>query len=174
MGQSEQPEPFDRDEHLTFIAEQFDKDQPLLSTVLKGHLLIEDCLERAMRELMPNFELIEQARLSFHQKQLITRSISAAFDNGDERKIWTLISKYNKLRNQLAHNLNAETNNKVRDLLHAMRSLLIEIHPDNRDSLTQVEEHIGDQDVAIAQIAAVMVLGELADLVEALQTLPTS
>jgi hypothetical protein len=70
--------------------------------VLKGHLIIEEYLERIISRFVFHADKLESARFTFAQKVAIARSISLdEYDNS----MWELILAINALRNDLAHTL---------------------------------------------------------------------
>ncbi|MBC5786392.1 hypothetical protein H8N03_25870 [Ramlibacter sp. USB13] len=72
--------------------------------LLKGHLLIEEALNRILEQYVFHREHLEDARLTFNQKVLIGRSLALRKNNIGE---WELIAAINTLRNELAHRLNS-------------------------------------------------------------------
>lgn len=81
---------------------------PMVSAALKGHLLIEESLNRLLAGLARAPEHIDQAalRLSFHQKQKLVRAFGPPAEG--ETAVWRLIELLNALRNDLAHTLESE------------------------------------------------------------------
>ena len=82
-------------EHLGQIDE-------LTLVVLKGHLLIEESLDKIISTFVFHPEMLEPARLSFAQRVAIARAISL---DEHENSMWELVLAINTLRNDLAHNL---------------------------------------------------------------------
>ncbi len=78
--------------------------------VLKGHLVAEDLMNKALESFMLHGEHIEDARLQFHQKLELCKSISLS-DN--KNNMWNLIKKINVLRNALSHSLDKERREKA-------------------------------------------------------------
>jgi len=78
--------------------------------VLKGHLVAEDLMNKALECFMLHGEHIEDARLQFHQKLELCKSISLS-DN--KNNMWNLIKKINVLRNALSHSLDKERREKA-------------------------------------------------------------
>jgi hypothetical protein len=91
-------------------------------TALKGHLIIEEFLTRAIQKFVWHPEHLDDARLSFAQKLSVCRSMS--LDNND-KTVWDLISKLNGLRNAFSHSLQGERRTKATDALRSayMREL---------------------------------------------------
>lgn len=77
--------------------------------VLKGHLVMEELMTEAIGRFVLHSEFIEQAKLQFHQKLALCRSMSVD-EHGNN--MWNLIAKINGLRNHLSHSLNDEARNQ--------------------------------------------------------------
>jgi hypothetical protein len=78
--------------------------------VLKGHLVVEDLMNKALESFVFHGDHIDDARLQFHQKLELCRSISLK-DN--KNNMWNLIKKINSLRNALSHSIDKERRNKA-------------------------------------------------------------
>jgi hypothetical protein len=72
--------------------------------LLKGHLLIEEGINRILDQYVFHREHLQEARLSFHAKVLLARGFGLRKNNFGE---WELIGAINSLRNTLAHSLQA-------------------------------------------------------------------
>jgi hypothetical protein len=72
--------------------------------ILKGHLLVEEQLEKILAAVMMQPERLREARLSFHQKLKLSRAI-AGYDptDPDDYDLLSGIEHLNVLRNSLAH-----------------------------------------------------------------------
>jgi hypothetical protein len=89
--------------------------------VLKGHLLLEEVIERVIALGVPHPEFVGQLRLTAFQKAQIARSMCWA-DHTDEA--WQLIEALNTLRNDLAHHLDPpRLETKVKSLLEQFARL---------------------------------------------------
>src|SRR5262249_34301048 len=77
--------------------------------LLKGHLLLEEAICRIMDQYVFHREHLADARLSFHQKALIARSLCLRKNRFGE---WDLLNAINSLRNDLAHRLNSQEREK--------------------------------------------------------------
>ena len=73
-----------------------------IEIVLKGHLLIENLLERILKKSSQNPEKITTANLSFHKLACIVQAI---FESKCGLWVWNAIFELNTIRNILAHNL---------------------------------------------------------------------
>jgi hypothetical protein len=76
-------------------------EDPLRLYILAAHALIEETIENAVAEAVPNSECFNVPRMPFWEKLKIIRTLAGS----DERSkaIWTAIEKLNKLRNAAAH-----------------------------------------------------------------------
>lgn len=72
--------------------------------LLTGHLLLEESLSMIIDQYIFHREHIGEARLTFHQKSLIVRSLCLRKNLFGE---WDLLAAINTLRNDLAHKLNS-------------------------------------------------------------------
>jgi len=92
-------------DHRSYIF-RYDKHMPdtddLSLIVLKGHLLIEEMLIDIRDKLLPHAEYLKPVNLKFNQLLHVIRS---AIESKHDHKSWDLIVEFNKLRNNLAHNL---------------------------------------------------------------------
>jgi hypothetical protein len=83
------------------------KDGTLLA--LKGHLLLEEAIFETVCAKSANPQYVKSARLSFDQKLQMARALSPVPYNDEKRKFaerfWDASKALNKLRNELAHNL---------------------------------------------------------------------
>lgn len=78
--------------------------------ILKGHLVAEDLMNQAIESFVLHGEYIEDARLQFHQKLEICRSLSVSEHNNN---MWNVLKNINKVRNALAHSLDKERRRKA-------------------------------------------------------------
>lgn len=84
--------------------------------VLRGHLLIEELLEKIITNIVAHKEILDKANLSFYTKATIARAM--CWDQ-HENEMWELIFVFNTLRNELAHSLNSEnTDKKIKRVLN--------------------------------------------------------
>ncbi|MFZ5950856.1 MAG: hypothetical protein ACOYXC_09120 [Candidatus Rifleibacteriota bacterium] len=101
--------PLDDPRVIQFHSQMNSMDE-LALVVLKGHLILEECLSRIIKQHVFNEEYIDTADLSFFKKIQIAKSFALRKDKID---IWELIQKINTLRNQIAHNLEYDKRQKV-------------------------------------------------------------
>lgn len=84
-------------------------DADVTLAILKGHLIIEEELNKALEAKVKSAADIEDARLSFKQLMLITKSHYIADENS---WCWGALNNLNKIRNSLSHKLEPEDLNK--------------------------------------------------------------
>lgn len=89
----------------------------LAQIVLKGHLVIEDLLNKALGSFFIHGDLIDNARLQFHQKLELCKAISVS---EHQNNVWNLVKKINVLRNALSHSLDSERREKALQGLKAV------------------------------------------------------
>src|SRR5947209_5929408 len=97
--------------------------------VLKGHLLLEESVNRLLVALLRKPEAIEGANLRFYQKLCLIRALlPATTRQGSE--LYDAAEKLNTLRNRLTHHLDyPEIEAQVRDFLSLCEK------PNNRDKI---------------------------------------
>ena len=98
-------------------------------SILKGHLIIEEELNKALNSKVKNESDIANARLSFKQLMLVTK---AHYINEDNSWYWGALNKLNKIRNSLSHNLEPDDlNTNLVELIE-----LVESHYENEEENT--------------------------------------
>lgn len=94
--------------------------QDLLSKIIKGHQCIESVLNLAISEFLPEPHVLEIRRLNFSLK--VDLATALRIIDSESRITY---HKINKLRNDFAHNFNADIKtNKVRELFNALSPFL--------------------------------------------------
>ena len=94
--------------------------------ILKGHLIIEEELNKAVISKVISATDIEKARLSFKQLMLITK---AHYVNEENSWCWSALEKLNKIRNSFSHNLEPkDLDEKLAELIE-----LVEQHHKNEE-----------------------------------------
>lgn len=83
---------------------------------LKGHLVLEEMITAAIEKIVFHPEYLDDARLTFAQKLVISRCVSLDDNNNS---MWDLISKLNRLRNTLSHSLEGESRVNAMNALRA-------------------------------------------------------
>ena len=86
------------------FAEHLGKVDELTLVVLKGHLLLEEAIEKIISTFVFHPEQLADGRLTFVQRVAIARSMSL---DEHENTMWDLILAINALRNDLAHSLDS-------------------------------------------------------------------
>jgi len=143
-----------REENRERFKKYFPDFDDLLAIVLRGHLLVEEFLDRLNRHCFHSPKYYDQANLQFSKKLLIARAQVLiphlkpdAFFNG--------IMKLNELRNNLAHNLDSmKLKNKLTEFLNAVES----------DYTEELITHLSKEDEAIevrVRFAISYLLGQL-------------
>src|SRR5438034_57323 len=100
------------DPHLALqrrFEELFSTVDAIAQIVLKGHLLIEEALDRILGKFVFHSEYFESANLRFAQKIDLARSVSLDEHNNE---MWELVKAINSLRNELSHSLKSEKRQK--------------------------------------------------------------
>lgn len=72
-------------------------------SILKGHLLVEEQLNRLIEARLRNPIELGEARLTFYQKLCLAKSFS--LNDRESDWVWVAIEKLNRIRNSLAHSL---------------------------------------------------------------------
>ena len=81
-------------------------------SILKAHLLIEDLIRTFLENKAKNPASIKKAKLSFAQALQVARAFCE--DVSQDHWIWKAMTDLNRLRNDLAHNLDPdELENKI-------------------------------------------------------------
>ena len=85
-------------------------------SVLRAHLLFEELLRDFIEKQFTHPEALEGARLTFAQLLALSKASSKPLEPDDWR--WTALEKLNRLRNLLAHNIEAAAvAQKVKELV---------------------------------------------------------
>jgi len=95
-----------REETEERIRRHFPDSDDMLAVVLRGHLLVEEFLDRLNRHCLHFPKYYDQARLSFRNKLLIARA-QVMVPHRDPSHFFEPLSKLNELRNNVAHSLDA-------------------------------------------------------------------
>jgi hypothetical protein len=92
----------------------------ITSIVLRGHLAIEEQLDSIIKSSLQHPEALKNARLNFYQHSLLAKALKYHDEN---RWVWDAIESLNKVRNNLAHELEAPK------LTNALEAFLACIEP---------------------------------------------
>lgn len=100
MNETDMPATFERfQKHLPIGGD-------LTLMILKGHLLIEEQVITLIKNRIAKFGPLKDADLTTHQKICLAEAlIEEHSPNGEHAWLWPAIKKLNKLRNDIAHNL---------------------------------------------------------------------
>ncbi|WP_462249235.1 hypothetical protein [Ekhidna sp.] len=98
-----------KESYLSLFQEYYNKVDEELIAILKGHLLIEKLLNQIIEEFVFHPEILPETRLSFYQKIHLARSISYS---EQDNTMWKLVTAFNTLRNEYAHNLDSDAKEK--------------------------------------------------------------
>jgi hypothetical protein len=142
------------DRNLKRLTDQMRHIDELALVVLKGHLVLEEQLERILSKFLFHPEYLEKANLRFAQKVALARSISL---DEQANSIWELLLAVNALRNELAHALHPEKRQRKFD---RVKSLYIA----ERDA--SASEVGGCPDHELAVYAVALILGFLGSFEE--------
>ena len=112
------------------FVEQMEAIDELTVVILKGHLLIEETLEKIITRFVHDGNYLLDAGLRFRQLVAIARSLDAYTP---DVRIWEVILAANKLRNQLAHSLNPDQRRKKLD---QFKAIYAEFYPEAADVQT--------------------------------------
>lgn len=103
--------------------------------LLKGHLVVEDLMNKALEAFVLHGEHVEDARLQFNQKLELCKAISVS---ENKNNMWNLIKKINVLRNALSHSLDPDRRKKAVESLASAYDQ--EFNPKTRDIEDMPEE----------------------------------
>jgi hypothetical protein len=108
-------------EHLDFMAHMPTGDD-LVLIVLKGHLLIEQQLERIIQTIVAHGQMIDDDQFGFALKCALARAMCWS---QEKNPIWDFIGALNALRNDIAHSLGSDkTERRLKKALDAHESFL--------------------------------------------------
>lgn len=113
------------------IEELTHKPDDLLETVLRGHLMIEQTLERAILAWFPSPAPYYEGKFGFHHKLCLVHALNVRHP---QEPIWGALGALNSLRNDFAHRLtSAERENKIRRFVELTESDFAEMRPPELD-----------------------------------------
>lgn len=133
------------------LEEHFQHVDAITQVVLKGHLLIEEALERIIGKFVFHPEHMENVNLRFAQKLDVARSMSL---DEQDNEMWDLAKVINSLRNELAHSLSSE---KRKQKTQRVRDLYLKLLDDKEISA----QHKQESDEVVLMWAATLILGFL-------------
>ena len=138
-------------ERLARIQQEFAEIDPVVHSVLKGHLLIEEKLSSIIELFVFHPEAFDEARLGFFHKVHVARALSL---DEHENSMWQLILSINSLRNELAHSLDPDAR---RPKILRLRELYFKEIEDE----SYREEQQDYPDEAVVMFASVLAIGFL-------------
>jgi len=98
----------------------FPESDDLLAIVLRGHLLVEEHIDRLNRHCLNYPEYYDQAKFNFGKKLLLAKALILV-PYADRDEFFGPIERLNELRNNLAHNLeSAKLKNKILEFIAAV------------------------------------------------------
>ena len=100
------------DDYYKFVQEYLWEIKEIELLVLKGHNLIEHAINRYIADLVMRPEEFYKQNLTFSQKLGIMRFMTVM-----HLKIFEMLTLFNKVRNELSHNLHADKNSIDKFLL---------------------------------------------------------
>lgn len=111
-----------RKDYQEKFKKHFPDSDDLIVIVLRGHLLVEEFLDRLNKHCFHFPEYYDQANLQFSKKLLIARA-QVLVPRVNPSSFFDGIKKLNELRNSLAHNLESpKLRNKIKDFLKTIES----------------------------------------------------
>ena len=135
---------------LDRFQKHMEKIDDLALVVLKGHLILEEQIDRIVEKFVFHPEFLEKAELRLFQKVMLARSMS--LDEHDN-SMWDLLLTINSLRNELAHSLESDKRTRKCEKL---RSQYFNIR-----ARAASDDEVHSPDHLIAMFAISMVLGFL-------------
>ena len=103
-------------EWIKRIQAQLPRSRDPVLLVLKGHLLVEEQLDRLIAAGCVRAEELDDARLTFSQKVSIASAMSRSFRDRDKR----FVERLNTMRNKMAHRLDGYSlEQELNDVLRA-------------------------------------------------------
>jgi hypothetical protein len=118
------------------ITDELASPDETVMVILKGHLLVEEHLNRILCLQLSRPAEIEKAGLKFSQRLHLVKALATA-----DRPFWDLIGSLNSLRNQLAHSLARETRaNRIQVFLKQYFAL--DKSPEAAEIIQNAPEHV--------------------------------
>jgi hypothetical protein len=104
------------DRAIKTFEEHFSRIDELTHMVLKGHLIVEEAVNKGLEGAFPNSQYIISLNLRFFQKVQLLRAVSGKYH---EEPVWELILTLNELRNAIAHSLSSS---RIKEKVVALRA----------------------------------------------------
>jgi len=85
-----------------------------VSIIIKGHILIEESLERIISSRAQDPESLKESFIPFKQKYIIAKALAGRPRNDE----WEFVNEINRIRNKFAHNIDGfDVNQEIDKLL---------------------------------------------------------
>lgn len=139
---------------LVKINEKWDQDVDAIGRILRAHLFVEHFVTECLVSFNPKLGDISAARLTFAQKLTLIESYSE-----ETKELSKGIRRLNKIRNQLAHNLEGSVSDNDKESLlsvssfRALRNELAKPGMPSDDNLVVLEDfakHVGGRLASLA------------------------
>jgi hypothetical protein len=105
------------DQELARINEKWDQDVGAVGRILRAHLFVEHFITECLIAFNPALGSLDKARLSFAQKLALIEDCSPEI-----QELAVGIRRLNKVRNQLAHNLEATVTDQDKESLLSVKT----------------------------------------------------
>jgi hypothetical protein len=104
------------------VIEHLPEEGDLSLVILKGHLILEEELNRVVEAQFKHPEYIQKGNFRFSQ---LVRIAKAIYFSQDKSWLWGAINKLNDVRNDYAHSLEPEeVETKILEFIHLIESKL--------------------------------------------------
>lgn len=142
------------DKKLALINDKWNQDVEAIGRILRAHLFVEHFVTECLISFNPSLGDFEKARLTFAQKLVLIESHSPEL-----QEIAVGIRRLNKIRNQLAHNLEACVTEQDKEVLlsvktfRALREALAAPEKPSENSMDVLEDfakHVGSRLASLA------------------------
>ncbi|WP_348815490.1 hypothetical protein NFG57_04610 [Halomonas sp. H10-59] len=105
------------DQKLARISNKWDQDVGAIGRILRAHLFVEHFITECLIAFNPALGDLDKARLSFSQKLALIENYSPEI-----QELAAGIRRLNKVRNQLAHTLEAKVTDKDKESLLSVKT----------------------------------------------------
>lgn len=142
------------DKKLAQINDKWNQDVEAIGRILRSHLFVEHFVTECLISFNPSLGNLEKARLTFAQKLALIENYSPEL-----QEIAVGIRRLNKIRNQLAHNLEACVTEQDKEVLlsvktfRALREALAAPEKPSENSMDVLEDfakHVGGRLASLA------------------------
>lgn len=139
------------DEKLAKINEKWNQNIDAIGRILRAHLFVEHFVTECLEAFNPKLGNIKEARLTFAQKLTLIENYSE-----ETKELSKGIKRLNKIRNQLAHNLESTVSDQDKESLlsvsffKTLREELAKPGKASDDNLVVLEDfakHVGGGDL---------------------------